>query len=150
MDHIAEREITKQGFWAFFPRFIPTGREVAEYLFRGYGFVNFSVTEEQWRCVGHTPGVRRIFGTHPERPTPTRVGTVEALIAKAELTGGVIDERISPPDLTGQTLQLNAGPFSSFQGVCEMSSQDRVRLRLSMFGREVSVAALRSDVEVIG
>lgn len=150
MDHIAERELTNQGFEVYFPRFIPRGREAVEYLFRGYGFVFFSLVTQRWRCIYGTYGVRKLMGGHPERPDQVRASAIEKLRAQGREGDGVIDWRVAPPDLTGQTLQLNTGPFSSFQGVCEMSTQDRVRLRLSMFGREVPVEALRADVEVVG
>lgn len=146
----AERRLRDQGFTVFLPRFAtgPLSAEVVKLLFPGYMFARFDVTKDQWRRIWGTYGVSRVMGANPEHPQAVPVGVVEALIAKCR-PDGVIDDRVALPSLVGMTLRVTGGAFAGFEGVCQMSTDDRVRLLLTMLGRDVPVEALRAEVEAV-
>ena len=146
----ATRRLSDQGFTVYLPRIAtgPLAAEVVKLLFPGYLFARFDTSTDQWRCIWGTFGVSRVMGANPERPQPVPHGVVEELISRGR-ADGVIDERISPPSLEGRTLRIRSGAFAGFEGVCQMSTDQRVRLLLSMLGRDVAVEALRAEVETV-
>jgi transcriptional antiterminator RfaH len=147
----AAYQISRQGFRAWLPQIAtgPLDATVIRVMFPGYLFVQFDITRDQWRPIAHTLGVRRLFGSTPEKPTPVREGIVEALMARGRASDGVYDARVPPPSLVGQHVRVTAGPFVGFEGICGMSDSERVQVMLTMFGRETAIGAKRGDVEIV-
>ena len=119
-------------------------------LFPRYMFVAFDPDGERWRTIASLRGVRRLIGLNPERPEPVPDLPMAEIIGRTE-ERGFWDERRALkqlPSLVGETVSVLDGPFTSFAGICTMSSNDRVRVMLGMFGRETQVEMLRTAVQV--
>ena len=84
----------------------------------------------------------------PKLLTLVHAGVIEALMARGRAGDGVYDDRIAAPSLVGLSGTLTAGPFSGFEGVCRMSTDQRVAVMITMFGREVKVEAARAEFKV--
>lgn len=149
-EHRALTELSKQKYRTWLPQIAtgPLDKTAIRVMFPGYLFVQFDITADRWRPICSTYGVRRLFGPTPERPTPVRAGVIEALMARGRAGDGVYDDRIAAPSLVGLSGTLTAGPFSGFEGVCRMSTDQRVAVMITMFGREVKVEAARAEFKV--
>lgn len=114
-------------------------------LFPRYVFVRFDPDVDWWRPICSTPGVERIFGAHPENPSPVPHGIVEELLDRPEISA-----TFRPPKLDGMTLRVKDGPWGHFEGVCKWSTKDRVGVLMSLFGRAAQVISMRREqVELV-
>ena len=147
---IAQR-IENLGFGVFLPlvavkRRRGTKREIVNVaMFPSYLFARFDTATEQWRKIAHARGVRRIFGSGPERPIPVPEHSMAWMMARG------YDKPISEdprPSLIahGAQVKILRGAFADHQGVCVMSGGDRVRLLLDVFGAKREVTVSRSHV----
>lgn len=161
---LAVADLHRQGFLAYLPLFVDRKRTVMQVrysrrpdpvlkpLFPAYMFIPFDRSQQRWSPIALTRGVKRIFGSRPDAPTPVPVGVVEALIARSGPDGYIDDAKPAdglPEIEVGASIRINEGPMTSFEGVCEMSDGDRVRVLLNLFGRSVPVTLDRSAVEVV-
>ncbi len=160
----AAEQIVKQGFTAYLPEHVAgpargarskrdnvvvdaagnIGRRLP--LFPRYLFVYFDPDMDRWRPICSTRGVERLFGATPERPTPVPHGIVESLLELPEISAV-----FKPPSLEGKIVRvMNGGPWHQFQGICKWSSDKRVGVLMSVFGRDGSVVPFQRDqVEVV-
>ena len=159
----AAERIVDQGFTAYLPEHIVeatrgkrahkdnvavdsaghVGRRLP--LFPRYLFAWFDPDVDNWRPICSTRGVERIFGITPERPSPVPHGVVEALLEAPEISAV-----FTPPSLTGKIVRVQGGPWHQFEGICQWSSEKRVAVLMSVFGRQGTVVNLRRDqVEVV-
>jgi hypothetical protein len=112
----ARDRLIAQGFEAILPlgaRTLPGGAMRIEPLFGPYLLVRFDVAKPGWRRICHTRGIRRIFGTTPERPTPLRDANVEAIRDLTISTSGA-DEPVE----RGQAVRVVSGPWAGKVGLC--------------------------------
>lgn len=159
-EELAISELLAQGFEAHLPRerterLVRRFRKPDEFVvtikpfFRGYLFARFDREVDYWRPIASTAGVRRIFGTAPERPTPVPVGVVEALIARSA-PDGIIDGRSSmvrlEAILVGEKVRFLEGPFADLTAVCTWSNSKRVRLLMEVMGGPQTVEIARELV----
>jgi transcription antitermination factor NusG len=127
-------------------------------LFRRYLFVRFRRDGDDWRQIRHFPNVAvEILGTTPETPTPMPDAAI-ALIRS--LPGMAMNNCLYPPNVElraagpvvhlppGSNVRLLEGPLADLTGICQWSNDRRVRLLLSLLGREVFVTVPRTAVEV--
>jgi transcription antitermination factor NusG len=81
----------------------------------------------------------------PERPTPVPEGVIEELMDRPEITA-----LFKPTSLRGKKLRVESGPWNMFEGVCEWSTEKRVGVLLSVFGRPATVIDMdRKNVRVV-
>jgi transcription antitermination factor NusG len=161
---IAAEQLVNQGFTAYLPEHVVEpargkraqrdnvvvdsaghiGRRLP--LFPRYLFVFFDFEVDYWRPICSTRGVERMFGITPERPTPVPYGVVEELLETPEISAV-----FAPPKLDGKKLRVTgAGPWHQFEGICQWSSDRRVGILMSVFGREGTVVPFkRNQVEVV-
>ena len=106
--------------------------------FPRYLFVRLDVAAPGWTRVYRLPGsgVLRIMGPRPETPAPLPAGTVERLQAAgwdrplgADATPALIE--------AGADVRVTDGPFVDHHGICQWSDGTRVRVLLSLLGRQV-------------
>lgn len=145
----AAANLANQHFDSFCP--IELNDKGSKPLFGSYFFVSFDPDRDRWRSILGTRGVKTLLGLFGERPMPLPIGAVEDLQRRAE--NGEFDKRVMsapkiPPIAPGTPLRVLGGPFEAFEGICLMSTSDRVRVLLSMFGRQCLATIERKLVEV--
>ena len=138
-------ELARQGFPVHYPTMVVRDDQVPVPLWPGYMFTAFDVTDDRWRGVHSTPGVRRLFSFSAERPHPMRRGYVEGLIAAAG-AAGVIDARPQPIQ-PGDQLRITSGPFANLVAMCQRTAADRVTVLMRVLGRDVETVLSRSMVQ---
>ena len=143
----AALQLRQQGFEPYVPmvaRQLRIGTLIAP-LFPQYLFVAFDKRRQRWQAINSTFGVQRLFASGPEHPTPLRDGVVEAIKAGEE-------KRLVVRDLVpvfieaGAAVRITDGPLVDRRGVCRWDAGTRVRVLLSMFGRETEVTLPRQQV----
>jgi transcription antitermination factor NusG len=110
--------------------------------FPGYLFVLFDRASQPWRAIHSTRGVKRLFSTAPEAPTPVPVGVVERLMAR--LSKSLALSMPGGPDealCDGAIVTVLAGPFERQEAIVIRGSVQRgeVRVRLLASGWEADV-----------
>lgn len=140
---IAERNLARQGFRTFLPRYERTRRGRGRFtttlapLFPGYLFIQMAPAQGGWRAVNSTLGVSRIvsFGSSPTKvPTALILG----LIARTDETATLSLHGEMQP---GDTVQILSGPFAEFVAqVQEIDPERRVWVLLDLMGRAVRTA----------
>jgi len=153
-EQVAANNLLAQGFRPFLPLHYvqrPSGEVAVVSLFPPYLFVEFDPEVDPWRRIYSTRGVRQLFSTAPERPTPIPVGIVESLISRAG-PEGIIGARPAtdlPPLAEGDRAIVLTGPLADLAGICKWSTRSRVRLLLEiMGGGNVEVTVPRGSVRV--
>lgn len=112
---------------------IKDGREKSalKKIFPGYVLIKMILTDDSWSVVRNIRGVTGFVGPG-SKPIPLSESEVRAL--GVELTEMVVDYGV------GDTVKIIAGPLESFTGVVEEINieKERVKVLVSMFGREIS------------
>ena len=111
-------------------------------VFPGYILVKMVMTDESWYIIKNVRGVTGFVGSG-SKPTPLTEDEVLALgVEKREI---VVDYAV------GDSVKINDGPLTSFIGVVDMLEieKNKVRVVVSMFGRETPVELELDQVEVI-
>ena len=107
-------------------------KEVERKLFPGYVLVKMVMTDDSWFVVRNTRGCTGFVGPNG-KPTPLTEEEVLAL--------GVEKREIQIDYAVGDMVQIIDGPLENFSGkVGEIDMEkNRVRVTVSMFGRETPV-----------
>lgn len=121
-------------------------REVDRKLFPGYVLVKMILTDESWYLVRNTRGCTGFVSPNSNKPLPltdeeaAQWGAETREAAEIELSYAV-----------GDTVRVCDGPLSDFVGVVDEieAEQNRVRVIVSMFGRETQVELGLNQVEVV-
>ena len=111
-------------------------------LFPGYVLVNMIMTDESWHVVRNTRGVTGFVGPG-SKPVPLTDAEVSAL--------GVEKHEIVVNYEVGDSVKIIDGPLESFIGTVEEIAleKNRVRVVVSMFGRETPVELELDQVEPV-
>lgn len=151
-EHMAQRELDKQGFMPFLPLAARLNkRRVVELvpLFSGYLFACFDIERDRWQAIRSTYGVRALLGSAPERPTPLAQGVVEHWMRQSTLH--TVVREVQPPAIpAGSVARVTDGPFADRAGVCLWSNDRCVALLMDLFGAERQVKVAREHVERVG
>lgn len=111
-------------------------------LFPGYVLVKMIMTDEAWYIIRNVRGVTGFVGSGT-KPTPLTEDEVFALgVEKREIVVGYD---------VGDEVKITDGPLTSFTGVVDLLDveKNKVRVIVSMFGRETPVELELDQVEVI-
>ena len=107
-------------------------------FFPGYILVNVDLNDRTWHTVRDTPKVTGFVGNdlNPE-PLPD----AEALKIIGRIQDGALKPKPKVSFEEGDQVRVVDGPFANFQGVVDQVFPDkgRVRVRVSIFGRETPV-----------
>ena len=105
-------------------------------IFQGYVLVQMRLSDETWYIIRNTPGVTGFVGTGTQ-PTPVS----EKEINKIKKRMGVEDPKYSVNYALNEVIAITDGPFKGFEGtISEIdSSKGKLRVMVSMFGRETQV-----------
>ena len=111
-------------------------------VFPGYVLVKMIMTDEAWYVIKNVRGVTGFVGSGT-KPTP--------LTEEEVLQLGVEKHEIVVSYDVGDSVKINDGPLTSFIGVVDALDIDKnkVRVIVSMFGRETPVELELDQVETV-
>ncbi len=111
-------------------------------VFPGYVLVKMILTDETWYVIKNVRGVTGFVGSGT-KPTPLTEDEVLQL--------GVEKHEIVVNYAVGDNVKINDGPLTSFIGVVEALDveKNKVRVVVSMFGRETPVELELDQVETV-
>ena len=111
-------------------------------VFPGYVLIKMVMTDEAWYIVKNVRGVTG-FVSSGTKPTPLTEDEVYQLgVEKREVVVGYA---------VGDTVRVMDGPLTGFNGLVEMLDieKNKVRVTVSMFGRETPVELELDQVEAV-
>lgn len=117
-------------------------REVERKIFPGYVLVKMILTDDSWYVVRNIRGVTGFVGPS-SKPIPLTEQEVAAL--------GVETHQVTVDYAVGDSVKVVTGPLEGFIGVVDELSpdQNKVKLTVSMFGRETPVELELEQVVVV-
>lgn len=117
-------------------------REVERKIFPGYVLVKMILTDESWYVVRNIRGCTGFVGPSSD-PVPLTDAEVAAL--------GVETKQIEVSYNVGDSVQIMDGPLEGFVGIVEEidTEKNRVRVTVSMFGRETPVELELDQAELV-
>lgn len=113
-------------------------------IFPGYIIVNMEMDDKTWYVVRNTPGVTG-FVSSGTKPLPLEKDEIDHILSGM----GMKEEEISIDFEVGDKLKVIDGPFEEFIGIVQEihPQQKKVKVMVSMFGRETPVELDFSQVE---
>jgi len=124
-------------------------------VFPSYVLVRMEVDDNTWAVVRNTPGVTGFVGLDG-KPTPLRRDEFDKIMRRS----GDRSARSTEPALkrtninleVGQAIKVVSGPLADFDGqVSEvMSESGKVKVLLTIFGRETAVELTLDQIATIG
>ena len=119
-----------------------TTKEVERKVFPGYVLIKMVLTDDTWHLVRNIRGVTGFVG-EANKAIPLTEEEVAAL--------GVEKHEIVVLYHVGDTVKITEGPLASFTGTVEEiePEKNKVRVVVSMFGRETPVELELDQVEVL-
>jgi transcriptional antiterminator NusG len=118
-------------------------RDVERKIFPSYVLVKMVLNDETWHVVRNTRGVTGFVGSgsHPEALTDAEVDQLGVEKRTVEVNYSVND-----------SVRIVEGPLDGFIGTVDEIELDknRVRVIVSMFGRETPVELELNQIEVVG
>ena len=117
-------------------------KEVERKVFPGYVLIKMVLTDDTWHLVRNIRGVTGFVG-EANKAIPLTEEEVASL--------GVEKHEIVVLYHVGDTVKITEGPLASFTGVVEEiePEKNKVRVVVSMFGRETPVELELDQVEVL-
>lgn len=117
-------------------------REVERKIFPGYVLVKMVLTDESWYVVRNIRGCTGFVGPSSD-PNPLTDAEVAAL--------GVETKQVEVSYGVGDSVQIIDGPLEGFVGIVEEidTEKNRVRVTVSMFGRETPVELELDQAEMV-
>ena len=118
-------------------------KEVQRKVFPGYVLIKMVMTDDTWHLIRNIRGVTGFVGTANNEPIPLTEEEVLAL--------GMERREIVVRYNVGDQVKITDGPLSSFLGTVEEIDieKNKVRVIVSMFGRETPVELELDQVEVV-
>lgn len=116
-------------------------KEVERKVFPGYVLVKMVMTDDAWYIIKNVRGVTGFVTSGSTKPTPlTEDEVIQLGVEKREIVVGY---------KVGDTVRIMDGPLTSFSGIVEELDveKNRVRVTVSMFGRETPVDLELDQVE---
>ena len=144
----AAQHIKATGMEVFLPLLVkPTHQEA---LFPSYLFAHFDVRDRSWARLYGTQGVVKLLGSCDKyEPSPIPDWVIEELRERCDDRGAICmnevvnDDRVVKP---GDAVKVLDGPFANFEGVCQMTSKNRVMVLMTLFGQVREIKMERSSV----
>ncbi len=114
--------------------------EIVRKVFPGYVLVKMVMNDESWHIVRNIRGVTSFVG-----PGSKPVPLTEQEVIKLGVERDEVIVSVAP----GDRIRITDGPFEGFMGTVEELSDDKrkVKVKISMFGRDTSVELDTADVE---
>ena len=114
--------------------------EITRKVFPGYVLVKMVMNDESWHIGRNIRGVTSFVG-----PGSKPVPLTEQEVIKLGVERDEVIVSVAP----GDRIRITDGPFEGFMGTVEELSDDKrkVKVKISMFGRDTSVELDTADVE---
>ena len=111
-------------------------------VFPGYVLVKMVMTDDAWYIIKNVRGVTGFITSGSNKPTPTDEEVQQLGVEKHEIVVAYSE---------GDTVKIADGPLTSFTGVVDMVDieKNKVRVIVSMFGRETPVELELDQVELV-
>ena len=112
-------------------------------VFPGYVLVKMVMTDDAWYIIKNVRGVTGFITSGSNKPTPLTEDEVYQLgVEKREIVVGY---------KLGDTVTIVDGPLNGFNGVVDLLDieKNKVRVTVSMFGRETPVELELDQVEAV-
>lgn len=118
-----------------------TMKEVERKVFPGYVLIKMVLTDDTWHLIRNVRGVTGFVG-EANKAIPLTEEEVAAI--------GVEKHEIVVMYHVGDTVKITDGPFATFTGTVEEidAAKNKVRVIVSMFGRETPIELELDQVEV--
>ena len=118
-------------------------------ILAGYVLIRMELDSQTWAIVRNTPGVTSFVGSQGKPESLTREEYNKIMGRKSIAPGA--PKRSTTSLEVGQTVKVSSGPFEDFDGtVAEvMPEQNKVRVMVSIFGRETPVELSFEQVEKV-
>jgi len=115
-------------------------------IYPGYVLVEMIMDDDSWYVVRNTPGVTGFVGAGA-RPVPLTEEEVRMILQETREEA----PRLRISYQRGDTVRITSGPFQEFTGVVEeiLPEREKVRVRVSIFGRETPVELDFTQVEKV-
>jgi transcriptional antiterminator NusG len=115
-------------------------------IFPGYVLVEMIMSDDSWYVVRNTPGVTGFVGSG-SKPIPLTDEEAYQIMRQMGVEGPRPRVRLT----IGEQVRVRSGPFENFVGVIEEvhPDKDKLKVKISMFGRETPVELDFSQVEKI-
>jgi len=124
-------------------------KTVSRKIFPGYVLVEMIMTDDSWYVVRNTPGVTGFVGSTGSgaKPIPLLPEEAENILTSM----GIVDVKPKIDLKVNESVRIKVGPFTNMVGTVEEVQNDKqkVRVRVSMFGRETPVELDFGQVEKI-
>ena len=119
-----------------------TYKEVERKVFPGYVLIKMVLTDETWHIIRNIRGVTGFVGEANKAIPLTEEEVRQMSLEKHEI---IVKYNV------GDTVRITDGPLASFTGVVEEieAEKNKVRVVVSMFGRETPVELELDQVEVM-
>ena len=119
-------------------------------IFPGYVLVRMEVTDDTWAVVRNTPGVTGFAGIEG-KPTPLRREEFDKIMRRSGRGTAAVPKRTSTTLEVGQSVKVLSGPLADFDGTISevMAESGKVKVMLTIFGRETPVELTLDQVSVI-
>lgn len=117
---------------------------VQKKVFPGYVVIEMMLDNDSWQAVRNTPGVTRFVGSGG-KPVPLKETEIDNILK--QMGKG---EKVPKLDVkVGEDIRIIVGPFTGYTGkVKEVDyEKNKMKVFLSIFGRETSVELGFNDVE---
>ena len=123
-------------------------------VFPSYVLVRMEMDDNSWAVVRNTPGVTGFVGLDG-KPTPLRRSEFDKIMRRTgdtRSTTEVAPKRTAIKLEVGQAVKVVDGPLADFDGqVSEvMADSGKVKVLLTIFGRETSVELTLDQIATIG
>jgi len=117
-------------------------------IYPGYVLVEMIMDDYTWFVVRNTSGVTGFVGPVGSgvKPVPLPDDEVDKILRQMGL---VEPAKVNLDISSGQLVKITKGPFEGFKGVVVNIERDKIKVLLTMFGRETPVEVEFNQVEKI-
>lgn len=154
---MAESHLLRQKFQPFVPKVSVEKLWRGERIIRirpyipGYIFIRFDRETDRWRSINGTRGIKQLVtcGDVPTRIPDRAMNVLLEMCVDGYVKEESVDLSLKKLIPVDTTVKIKEGPFALFHGKITMSTEDRVTLLTSIFGRETEVTLDPKDVEIV-
>jgi transcriptional antiterminator NusG len=120
-------------------------------VFPGYVLVRMEMNDDTWSIVRNTAGVTGFVGVDG-KPSPLRRSEFNRIMHRGPQGSSDIPKRTATNVEEGQSVRVVSGPLADFDGMISEvdASANKVKVMLTIFGRETPVELTIDQIQVIG
>jgi transcriptional antiterminator NusG len=120
-------------------------------VFPGYVLVRMEMNDDTWTIVRNTAGVTGFVGVDG-KPSPLRRSEFNKIMHRGPRGSVSTPKRMSTNLDAGQSVRVISGPLADFDGIISEVNPEanKVKVMLTIFGRETPVELTIDQVSVIG